>query len=81
MKSGARAIGGTVPFDRGADKLSYLKWLLGQCLSTKGKSDGGDKIAGVIQEEALVFLSEKLSTPLQFETYLTRSFEQGHRLN
>jgi hypothetical protein len=34
----------------------------------------------VLTDEALVFLSDKLSTPLQFETYLTRSFEEGYKV-
>ena len=64
----------------GGDKMSYLKWLLAQCLSTKARPEAADKIEAVINEEAMVFLSDKLSTPLQFETYLTRSFEEGYRV-
>jgi type II secretory pathway predicted ATPase ExeA len=64
----------------GGDKLSYLKWLLAQCLSTKTKIETADKIEAVLTDEAMVFLSGKLSTPLQFETYLTRSFEEGYRV-
>ena len=59
---------------------SILKWLLAQCLSTKAKAEAADKIEAVITDEAMVFLSGKLSTPLQFETYLTRSFEEGYRV-
>jgi type II secretory pathway predicted ATPase ExeA len=66
----------------GGDKLSYLKWLLAQCLSTKTRAEMalGDKIDAVLTDEALVFLSGKLSTPLQFETYLTRAFEEGYKV-
>jgi hypothetical protein len=64
----------------GGDKLNYLKWLLAQCLSTKAKPEASDKIDSVLTDEAVVFLSDKLSTPLQFETYLTRSFEEGYRV-
>jgi type II secretory pathway predicted ATPase ExeA len=64
----------------GGDKQSYLKWLLAQCLSTKGKAETADKIEAVLTDEALGFLSGKLSTPLQFETYLTRSLEEGYRV-
>lgn len=64
----------------GGEKLNYLKWLLAQCLSTKAKAETADKIEAVITDEAMVFLSGKLSTPLQFETYLTRSFEEGYRV-
>ena len=49
-------------------------------LSTKAKAETADKIEAVITDEAMVFLSGKLSTPLQFETYLTRSFEEGYRV-
>jgi len=64
----------------GGEKLSYLKWLLAQCLSTKAKAEAPNKIEAVITDEAMVFLSGKLSTPLQFETYLTRSFEEGYKI-
>jgi len=64
----------------GGEKLGYLKWLLAQCLSTKAKAETADKIEAVLTDEAMVFLSGKLSTPLQFETYLTRSFEEGYKV-
>jgi type II secretory pathway predicted ATPase ExeA len=56
------------------EKLNYLKWLLNQCLSPKAKTDA------VLTDEAMVFLSDRLTTPLQFETYLTRSFEEGYKV-
>jgi type II secretory pathway predicted ATPase ExeA len=62
------------------EKLGYLKWLLAQCLGTKAKAETADKIEAVLTDEAMVFLSGKLSTPLQFETYLTRSFEEGYKV-
>ena len=58
----------------GGEKLSYLKWLLGQCLGAKTKLDA------VLADEAMTFLADRLSTPLQFETYLTRSFEEGYKV-
>lgn len=58
----------------GGEKLSYLKWLLAQCLGSKTKIDT------VLMDDAMVFLSGRLSTPLQFETYLTRSFEEGYKV-
>ena len=64
----------------GSDKLSYVQWLLTQCLSQRGKAEPADKIEAVLTDEALAFISSKLSTPLQFETYLTRSFEEGYRV-
>ena len=38
------------------------------------------KIEGIITEEALATLSKKLSKPLQFEFYLTRAFEEAHKV-
>jgi len=64
----------------GGDKVSYLKWLLTQCLGTKGKTEAAGKIDAALTEEALVLLSSRLSTPLQFDTYLTRAFEEGYRV-
>jgi type II secretory pathway predicted ATPase ExeA len=66
----------------GGEKLPYLRWLLIQCLNTKGKADvtPEERLEAVITDEAMVFLSGKLSTPLQFETYLTRSFEEGYKV-
>jgi hypothetical protein len=66
----------------GGEKLSYLKWLLMQCLSTKSKGEtvSTDRIEAILTDDAMVLLSGKLSTPLQFETYLTRSFEEGYRI-
>jgi type II secretory pathway predicted ATPase ExeA len=64
----------------GGDKLSYLKWLLAQCLGSKAKTEAADKIDAAVTEEALLLLSARLSTPLQFETYLTRAFEEGYRV-
>lgn len=64
----------------GGDKLSYLKWLLAQCLGNKAKTDAAEKIEAALTDEALVLLSTRLSTPLQFETYLTRAFEEGYKV-
>jgi hypothetical protein len=38
------------------------------------------KIDTILTQEAMVFLSDKLETPLQFEAYLTRSFEEGYKV-
>ena len=45
----------------GTAKPKYLKWLLLQSVAPK------TKIESVIAEDAVAMLSEKLSTPLQFE--------------
>ena len=55
----------------GSDKRKYLKWLLVQSVSPK------TKIESVITDDAVAMLSEKLSTPLQFEYYLTRALEEA----
>ena len=66
----------------GGEKLSYLKWLLAQCLGAKARTETAsvDKLESVLTDEAMVFLSGKLSTPLQFETYLTRACEEGYKV-
>jgi type II secretory pathway predicted ATPase ExeA len=64
----------------GGDKLSYLKWLLSQCLGSKAKAEAAGKLDMALTDEALVLLSSRLSTPLQFETYLTRAFEEGYKV-
>ena len=58
----------------GSEKRTYIKWLLTQSTAPK------TKIEGIITEDALATLSEKLSTPLQFEFYLTRALEEAHKV-
>ncbi len=64
----------------GGDKLSYLKWLLAQCLGGKAKTEAADKIDVPVTAEALVSLCARPSTPLKYETYLARAFEEGYRV-
>ena len=52
----------------------YIKWLLTQSTAPK------TKIEGIITEDALATLSEKFSTPLQFEFYLTRALEEAYKV-
>jgi hypothetical protein len=61
----------------GGDKLSYVTWLLSQCLGTKAKAAAADSINAVLTEDAIALLCTRLSTPLQFEIYLKRAFEEG----
>ena len=61
----------------GGDKLSYVTWLLSQCLGTKTKAAATDSIKAVLTEDAIALLCTRLSTPLQLETYLSRAFEEG----
>jgi type II secretory pathway predicted ATPase ExeA len=56
------------------ETLRYIQWLLTQCLNSHTKIDT------ILTQEAMVFLSGKFSTPLQFQAYLTRSFEEGYKV-
>ena len=56
----------------GGDRPGYLEWLLAQSLGAKTKTEAGDKVAAALTPEALDLLANRLATPLQFETYLTR---------
>jgi type II secretory pathway predicted ATPase ExeA len=58
----------------GSEKRKYLKWLLAQSVAPK------TKIESVIADDAVAMLSEKLSTPLQFEYYLTRALEEAYKV-
>jgi len=58
----------------GPDRLKYIHWLIAQAVTPKVKVDA------LITEEALVLLSERLTTPLQFEQYLTRAFEEAYKI-
>jgi type II secretory pathway predicted ATPase ExeA len=55
----------------GQDKKKYLDWLLAQVLGPKAKVDT------VLTEEAVTMLRDRLTTPLQFETSLTRAFVEA----
>ena len=43
-------------------------------------SNGETQPTEVLREEALVFLAERLTTPLEIEQYLTLAFEAAHRV-
>ena len=58
----------------GSEKRKYLKWLLIQSVAPK------TKIESVITDDALARLSKKLTTPLQFEYYLTRALEEAYKV-
>jgi type II secretory pathway predicted ATPase ExeA len=58
----------------GPERLKYINWLIGQALMAKVKVDA------LITTEALALLSERLTTPLQFEQYLTRAFEEAYKI-
>jgi type II secretory pathway predicted ATPase ExeA len=52
----------------------YIQWVLSK--ATKNKLQP----TNLLTEEAISFLGERLSTPLQIEQYLTLAFEQAYRL-
>jgi type II secretory pathway predicted ATPase ExeA len=58
----------------GAEKRKYIQWLIGQAVGPKTKIDT------LITDEALTLLSDRLTTPLQFEQYLTRAFEEAYSI-
>jgi hypothetical protein len=58
----------------GHDKKKYLYWLLEQVTA------GETKLETLITEAAVTLLCEKLTTPLQFELYLTRAFVEAFRV-
>ena len=52
----------------------YIEWVLHQ--ATGGKVS----LADLLSEEALALLSQRLTTPLQIEQYLTLAFEEAYRV-
>lgn len=58
----------------GHDKKKYVCWLLDQVTVAETKRDT------LITDAAVTLLCEKLTTPLQFELYLTRAFEEAFRV-
>jgi len=54
-------------------QTEYIKWLLGECIHE-------DCIAeDLITDEAIAFLAERLTTPLQIEHYLRLCFEKAYQ--
>ena len=52
----------------------YIQWVLSQVTNNKLQP------TDLLTEDAISFLAERLSTPLQIELYLTLTFEQAYRL-
>ena len=46
----------------------------------RGIPHRSSKVEGIFTDDALATLSEKLSTPLQFEYYLTRALEEAYKV-
>lgn len=53
---------------------AYIEWLLAECRQSK------IKLTDQLTEEALLYLAERLATPLQIEYYLERAFEEGYQM-
>ncbi len=58
----------------GTDKKKYLTWLLTQITAPRIKQET------LLTDAAAALLCERLTTPLQFELYLTRAFEEAFRI-
>ncbi len=50
----------------------YIMWLLGDC------TEDGVKVSDIIEEQALDYLAEHLTTPLQAEQHLTAAMEEAY---
>jgi type II secretory pathway predicted ATPase ExeA len=51
----------------------YIRWLLKECTAE------GTKAADIIEEPAIDYLAERLSTPLQVEQHLTLALEEAYK--
>ena len=64
----------TVSLDSMQGELrEYIQWLLQQCAAE------GAKPADLIEETAVDYLAERLSTPLQVEQHLTLALEEAYK--
>ena len=54
-------------------QVEYIKWLLGECIHDDYLPED------LITNEAIAFLAERLTTPLQIEHYLQRAFEDAYQ--
>ncbi len=70
---GARARFFTLQGIQGRQR-EYIEWVLKEATSSKSQP------TDLLTEEALVFLAERLTTPLQIEQYLTLAFEAAHQV-
>ncbi|CUR35433.1 ExeA-like protein [Planktothrix tepida PCC 9214] len=53
--------------------VEYIKWLLSECIYDNYLPED------LITDEAIAFLAERLTTPLQIEHYLQRAFEDAYQ--
>jgi type II secretory pathway predicted ATPase ExeA len=64
----------TVSLDSMQGELrEYIRWLLRECAAE------GAKAADIIEEPAIDYLAERLSTPLQVEQHLTLALEEAYK--
>ncbi len=70
---GARARVFSLEGIRGCQR-EYIEWVLKEATQTESQP------TDLLTSEALVFLAERLATPLQIEQYLTLAFEAAHRV-
>ena len=54
-------------------QVEYIKWLLGECIYEDSLPED------LITDEAVAFLAERLTTPLQIEHYLRLCFENAYK--
>jgi len=57
-----------------SNRRQYIDWLLKTCFRPKTKIDA------VFTEDAISFLAEKLTTPLQIEYYLNLALEEAYKI-
>jgi len=69
---GARATVFSLEGIRG-HQVEYIQWLLGECIYEDYMPED------LLTMEALTFLAERLTTPLQIEHYLQRVFEEAYQ--
>ncbi|MEH2080018.1 MAG: hypothetical protein V7K89_08375 [Nostoc sp.] len=54
-------------------QVEFIKWLLSECIHDDYLPED------LITNEAIAFLAERLTTPLQIEHYLQRAFEDAYQ--
>ena len=59
--------------DGGRGTACGITWLLEQCTTAQARED-------ILTDAALTLLTDRLTTPLQIEHYLTRALEEGHKI-
>lgn len=55
-------------------QAEFIKWLLSECIQDNYL------VSDLVTDEAIAFLAERLTTPLQIEHYLKLAFESGYKV-